>query len=352
MPVQYAARVTYANGIAASDVAVQVFDRDQPGKSDDNLTSVPGKSDRMGIFTVEYDPSRYQDSSKVTVMVPRNPPYDWTLIPRTEIRADSADAYQPYLRFTYTQEGESKTFTADLTQGFQVYALPDSSPRRFLPSQHGWKFANAFSGYFLPFALPMLSFLGNPTSIYGLCGGMSAGALDMFLANRDIPNITKTPINGSPIQRYVYQRQLESFGLFGAVVMRFVEWMGLPDSTPQGTQKISWDEFSRNIQPRLDLSLPTPIAIQYVKWADTRDVFQNHQVLAYAYETGLDDRLSIHVYDPNYPGRDDVQIVASKVDVGGGIIGLSCAQHIGQHVKKMYGFFAMSYQPALPPLDI
>jgi hypothetical protein len=330
---------------------VRVFDRDQPGQSDDDLTITAGKSDRQGIFSVEYDPSRFMDSSQVSVMVPRNPPYDWTLVPRTIVKTDSTDTFQPYLQFTYPFNGQNKSVIADLKSGIQIYTLPDNSPRRFLPSQNGWKFVNAFSGYFLPFSLPTLGFLGNPTSIYGLCGGMSAGALDMFLANRTMPTTTSTPQNGTPIQRYLYQRQMDSFGAFGALVMHFVEWMGLPDGGPQGTQKITFDEFTQNIKPRLEKNIPTPIAIQYVKWTDTHDVFQNHQVLAYRYDTSADGNISVFVYDPNYPNRDDVRIETQKIDLGSGLTGLSCVQHIGNFTKKMYGFFQMSYQPTLPPID-
>lgn len=351
MSVQYSARVTYANGLSANDVTIRVFDRDQPGQADDDLTITAGKSDKQGIFSVEYDPSHFKDSSQVNVMVPRNPPYDWTLVPRTIVKTDNTDTYQPYLQFTYPLNGKNKAVIADLKSGIQIYTLPDNSPRRFLPSQNGWKFVNAFSGCFLPFAIPALGFLGNPTSIYGLCGGMSAGALDMFLANRTIPLTTSTPKNGSPIQRYLYQRQIDSFGSFGAVVLRFFEWMGLPDGGPQGTQKITWDEFTKNIQPRLDKSIPAPIAIQYVKWADTNDVFQNHQVLAYRYETGPDDNITIFVFDPNYPNRDDIRIETRKVDLGGGLTGLTSVQRIGTNSKKMYGFFEMAYQPVLPPAD-
>ena len=353
MSVHYSARVTYANGLSANDVTVRVFDRDQPGQNDDDLTITPGKSNQQGIFSVEYDPSRFQDISQVTIMVPRNPPYDWTLTAQTKINPDSSDTYQPYLQFTYPVNGQDKVVIADLQPSVQIYTLPDNSPRRFIPSQNGWKFVNAFSGYFLPFALPTLAFLGHPTSIYGLCGGMSASALDMFLANRAIPNVSTTPANGAPIQSYLYQRQIASFGAFGAVVLRFFDWMGLPDGTANGTQKITWDEFTQKIQPRLDQFIPVPIAIQYVKWADTHDIFQNHQVLAYRYETNPDGSLSIFVYDPNFPNRDDNRIEAQRVDLGGGLSGLACVQRIGTvQSKKMYGFFEMAYQPVLPPIDL
>jgi hypothetical protein len=45
MSIFYSARVIYANGFAASGVQVQIFDRDAPGETDDDLTVTPCVSD-------------------------------------------------------------------------------------------------------------------------------------------------------------------------------------------------------------------------------------------------------------------------------------------------------------------
>jgi len=50
MSIFYAARVVYANGIAAQGVQVQIFDRDAPGERDDDLTITPCVSDSSGYF--------------------------------------------------------------------------------------------------------------------------------------------------------------------------------------------------------------------------------------------------------------------------------------------------------------
>jgi hypothetical protein len=45
---------------------------------------------------------------------------------------------------------------------------------------------------------------------------------------------------------------------------------------------------------------------------------RNHQVLAYAYDERV-DRITIRVYDPNHPGRDDVTLaiaIAMGADAG------------------------------------
>ncbi len=48
----------------------------------------------------------------------------------------------------------------------------------------------------------------------------------------------------------------------------------------------------------------------------SRLIFNNHQVLAYAYQQDALGKISIHVYDPNLPGRDDVVIQCEPVVLG------------------------------------
>lgn len=351
MPTFYAGRITYANGIAANGVEVRIFDRDATGDVDDDLTVTPGVSNDLGVFQVEYDSASARDVREVVRTVPRNPPFDWTPVERSFLQPDPSDEYQPYLRFTYQANGSTYTGTSNLKSARVEYRLSQVLEKAFVPSQHGFKFINSFSGLFLPFSIPILPGLGNPSAIYGLCGGMSAGALDLFLANRPIPSVTDVPQNGTPIQRFLYKRQLDSFGRLGEVLARFIEWMGLPDDTPQGTQKRTLDEFAK-IRTRLNRFAPVPIGMQYVKWSDTNQVWQNHQVLALGYQRDAQNRILLQVYDPNYPNRDDVFIEAERVPVGDGQFGLQCRQRIGSTFKKLYGFFAMAYDPVIPPDDL
>ena len=351
MPIHYTARITYANGVAAQGVQVGVFDRDVPGNTDDDLTVEPGLSDALGYFTVQYDPSHAQDNRLVTRTVPKNPPYDWTPVERTFLEPDPTDDFQPYLRFTYTQDAQQVTGSAALKPLNATYQLPQALQKAFLPSRHGFKFVNSFSGVFLPFSLPFIPGLGNPNSVYGLCGGMSASALDLWLAGRAVPEQTSVPPNGTALQRFLYKRQIDSLGPLGQVILRFVEWMGLPDDTPRGTQKRTQDEFEK-IRTRLNRFTPVPIGLLYVKWADSNQVWQNHQVLATSYARDADNRILLSIYDPNFPLRDDVRIEAERVPVGDGQFGLKVQQRIGSGVKNLYAFFAMPYQPVSPPEDL
>ncbi|MBI4927659.1 MAG: hypothetical protein HY835_07830 [Anaerolineae bacterium] len=351
MPITYTSRLVFANGISAENVQVRVFDRDDPGREDDDLTVEPGMTGPLGYFTLTYDASRARDTRLVKRRVPENPPFDWTLVEREYLEPDPTDKFQPYLRFDYAANGKTLSAEMPLKSSRSEYRLNTVLEQAFLPSQHGFHFVNAFSGFFLPFALPNLPGVGNPDSVYGLCGGMAASSMDFFLARRPVPTVNMPPSNGTPIQRYLYKRQLDSLGILGEVIFRFASWMGLPDDTPTGTMKRSLDEFEK-MRTRLNQFCPVPIGLLYVKWKDTNQVWMNHQVLALGYSRVEANRIRIRLYDPNFPLRDDVAIEAERVPVGEGSFGLRVKQVIGTIEKKLYGFFIMPYQAVIPPEDL
>jgi len=344
MRITYTSRLFFENGAVAKNVRVSVFDRDQPGKVDDDLTIQPGLTDDQGRFTVTYDTSRYQDSTVVTLTAPRNPPSDWTLETRASVVPDAQDTFQPYLKFNYQLSGSEYTASIDLNPKKREYKLPQPLPHDFQPAQHGFQFVNRFPGLFLPFALP--PGLSQPNSIYGLCGGMSAGAADFLLAGRKIPQTSTVPTAGDPLHRYLYARQLDSLGAFGDVILRFMNWMSRPDGGPTGTQKLTLDEFEHKVRSRLNAFRPVVLGMLYVKWSDSREVWLNHQVLAHRY-TRTSESVRIEIYDPNYPKRNDVFIEAVKTPSG-----FETTQYIGAQSKKMYGFFMITHQPILPPTDL
>ena len=127
------------------------------------------------------------------------------------------------------------------------------------------------------------------------------------------------------------------------------------------TWKQTYDEFQR-IKARLDDQNLVVLALIYVKAADiaglVQQIWNNHQVLAYGY-TGTDTSIDVHVYDPNFPSRDDVVIHAERVQLGSTsspnlgskpIFGFKCLQKLGsQNVKDVRGFFAMPFFAVAPP---
>ena len=72
---------------------------------------------------------------------------------------------------------------------------------------------------------------------------------------------------------------------------------------------------------------------------------QNHQVLAWAWEARR-DRITIRVYDPNHPGRDDVEL---RVEIDGPSPGTPWRDRIRMTQstgEALLGFFRQPYPPA------
>jgi hypothetical protein len=362
MAENFLGKVLFANGLPAESVLIRVFDKDEPGKGDDDLTVDPGRSDSEGKFTVLFEPSRYLDYNTISTQEPRNLPWDWTLTTRTRRILDITDIYLPYLEFRYTFNGRRCVHTA-LMMPFQTeFRLPEIPAFDFKPSVHGFKFVNNFSGYPLPFSVPNLPHLSAVGKAYGLCGGMSSAVYDFLLVGRSIPVNTTAPAQGSLLQQYLYRRQVDTFGAFGEYIAKFAQWMVLPEDTILGTQKRTYDEFEE-IRAKLDDGNAVVLGLVYVGGGDTFEVWKNHQVLAYGYSEISATTIDVNIYDPNYPQRDDVVIRVERVPVGTTfvpgvpprkrtVLGFRCTQRVSDHSQNVRGFFAMPYVPVEPPAEL
>jgi hypothetical protein len=362
MAENFTGRILFANGFPAQNVLVRVFDQDEPGKGDDDLTVNPGRSDTEGKFTVYFEPSRYLDYHIVTTKEPINLPWDLTLTTRTRRIADITDIYLPYLEFRYTFNGRRCVHTAFMGPFQTEFRLPEIPAFDFKPSMHGFQFINNFSGYPLPFSIPNLPELSSVGKAYGLCGGMSCAVYDFVLSDRRIPADTTPPAQGSPLHRYLYRRQVDTFGALGEYITKFAQWMVLPDDTILGVYKRTYDEFEE-IHAKLDDGNAVVLGLVYMSGLDSLKIWNNHQVLAYSYSDVSATTIDINIYDPNYPQRDDVSIRMERVPVGTTLIpgvpprkrtvlGFKCCQKIGDREKNVRGFFAMPYVPVVPPTGL
>ncbi|HEY9612136.1 hypothetical protein [Allocoleopsis sp.] len=362
MAENFTGKVLFANGFPAQNVLVRVFDKDEPGKGDDDLTINPGRSDREGKFTVHFEPSRYLDYNTITTREPVNLLWDLTLTTRTRRIPDLTDIYMPYLEFRYTFNGRRCVHTAFIVPFQTEFRLPEIPPFPFKPSVHGFKFVNNFSGYPLPFSIPNLPALSSVGKAYGLCGGMSSAVYDFLLAGRSIPSDISTPTQGSALHTYLYRRQVDTFGALGDYITKFAQWMVLPDDTIFGIQKRTYDEFEE-IHAKLDDGNAVVLGLIYVSGRDSLEIWNNHQVLAYSYSEISATTIDINIYDPNYPQRDDVAIRLERVPVGTTllpgvpprkrtVLGFNCSQKIGEFDKNIRGFFAMPYVPVVPPAGL
>ncbi len=348
MAVNFSGVVQFANGSPAQAVRVRIFDADAAGKGDDDLTIAEGLSDAEGRFSLSYAPLRYLDDLSIHLPAGSSAPSGLHL-------PDLGDAYLPYLRFDYTFNGQAHSHTSHLGMFQSHYRLPQYPAVDFLPSTHGFRFINTFPGYFLPFSAPAFLTSRKVSASYGLCGGMCAAACDYALAGASIPPTEHVPHTGTRLQRYLFERQIDSFGGLGQHILKVAHWTSLPDDTPLGVQRRTADELV-SIRPRLEDRNLVVLALIYERARSLdelgRLIFNNHQVLAYACQSREGGRLSIRVYDPNLPGRDDVVLNCQPVNLGGAgsnglpdpIQGMMTTQLLGgTFYRAVRGFFALPY---------
>ena len=361
MKVKFSGSVHYANGDPVSNVVVRIFDKDAAGKADDDLTVTPGLSDEQGRFSCLYEPLRYLDYHTIHLPGTSEEPANTQDVKHGLRMPDLGDVYLPYLRFNYTFNGSMREHTASLGIFQTEFYLPVNPPVEFLPSRNGFKFGNSFSGYFLPYSTPAFMSSRKISSKYGLCGGMCAAAYDFALAGRAISQNIEVPAQGTRLQRYLFRRQMDSLGGLGEGLVKVAQWTSLPDDTPVGTMRRSADEFSQ-LRQKLDDGNQVILALIYARAGSLKElsrlIFNNHQVLAYAYQQDAAGGITIHIYDPNLPTQDDVDIHSEPLLLGEipsptgpqVVMGLRSTQRVGgAYYKDVRGFFAMPYTPEKPP---
>lgn len=181
----------------------------------------------------------------------------------------------------------------------------------FLPSQNAPLFANSPwpPGTALTISVPGLPAVSINATRMGLCGGMSFLTRDIFesgapqLRGRDSSRVP------APVVSHLRNRLLHSFG-GASVVMRWLWVTRAPDDDTglwgHGLFRQTVAECPA-IMADIDAGTLCPIGIvlaqSWAPWA----VFENHVVLVWGYELA-GQVLTLHTYDSNYPGRDDIVI--------------------------------------------
>ncbi len=361
MKIKFSGSVHYTNGDPISNVTVHIFDKDAAGKVDDDLTLSPGLSDEQGRFSLTYEPLRYLDYHTLQLPGKGDPPSNLGADNHGLRLPDIWDVYLPYLKFNYTYNDSPREQTASLGLFQHEFYLPINPAVKFLPSRNGFLFRNSFSGYFLPYSTPAFMGSSKVSSAYGLCGGMCAAAYDFLLAGKTIPETNDVPRQGTRLQRYLFQRQMDSLGGLGEALIKVAQWTSLPDDTPAGTMRRSADEFNP-LRQKLDQGNLVILALIYARATSLKElaklIFNNHQVLVYACELNPTGAATIHIYDPNLPAQDDVDIQFEPVVVGEAttatgpqvVMGLKCTQLVaGKFYREIRGFFDMPYTPVRPP---
>jgi hypothetical protein len=221
----------------------------------------------------------------------------------------------------------------------------------FLPSTSGFRFPNSFPSVPLRrIGIPGILSVPIGDASNGLCGGMAFAARDYFEGERPPPDDDAAPAEG-PLYDYLVERLFDSFSLpWGPA--RYMELMNpaLQDGetlwsrlglAPHGRAwRMARDEWPR-IRKEIDAGHPSPMGLVMVRSLDPFDLKHNHQVLAFGYDL-TDALLTLHLYDPNQPGRDDVTLSFARRD--GGLAPTALPDR-----GPVVSFFGVTYVPATPP---
>jgi hypothetical protein len=219
----------------------------------------------------------------------------------------------------------------------------------FRPSRHGFHFANRFPpGPTVKLgAIDIRWFGGVGDAATGLCGGMSATVRDLFHAGVPPAAEVDPPANGSPRFRSLVRRQVETLDWL-RVPLRFYDlsafrptpaswWSRALRRRPVGEVALR-NELPR-IRAEIDAGRPAMIGLIRASSANPFRLTANHQVLAYGYRAEP-TLASLHIYDPNWPDRDDVE--ARLIVDGSGVRAESTTG------EPLLGFFLAPYQQRDP----
>jgi hypothetical protein len=231
--------------------------------------------------------------------------------------------------------------------------VPANSVPGFLPSVHGLAFANAFPPG-PTFRLGPLDsrLLGIGDASAGLCGGMALTARDLFEAGIVAPGGQRLPPeNGSPRFRALVRRQVQSLDWM-RVPLRYLDLQAWRPDPPVGLARRLRREPPRveavlwewpGIRAEIDAGHPSVVGLIRVTGVSPWTLTQNHQVLAWGWEADA-RHLALRVYDPNHPGRDDVELRVALADAPGEPWRdrITMAQTTGE---PLLGFFRQPYPP-------
>ncbi len=174
----------------------------------------------------------------------------------------------------------------------------------FLPSTHGFHFANRFPpGPTLTLGPIDPRWIGIGDASAGLCGGMSSLARERFDSGRPVPLDTATPAHGSPLFRALVRRQVQSLDWFRTPLWFWLAGALGTERARRRSHEVEWPRVRADI----DAGRPSMVGLVRHTGLNPFSMTQSHQVLAYAYEIAA-DAVTLRIYDPNWPDRDDVAI--------------------------------------------
>ncbi|MEA2673299.1 MAG: hypothetical protein QOI92_491 [Chloroflexota bacterium] len=206
--------------------------------------------------------------------------------------------------------------------GGSLTGMASNAVPGFMSSRYGFHFANRWpSG---PARVIELGPLRVPIGDVGrgLCGGMAFAARDRFDRGEDAPDQDVPPAPGDRLFKEIVDRQFDSFGALFTVPIRF--WLAAVASQGARDRDTVHDAWPA-IRTGIDAGTPPMIGlVRLAGWNPLAPDF-GHQVVAYRYDetaTGV----SIWIYDPNYPGNDDVRLTITRQPDGSYAMGQSTGE--------------------------
>jgi hypothetical protein len=183
----------------------------------------------------------------------------------------------------------------------------------FLPSRHGFRFANRWpAGPVRTWNLGLVQ-VGIGDAERGLCGGMAFAARDRFERGEAAPADVAPPAPGTPFFAEIVDRQFDSFGRLWIVPLRF--WaaaLGSERARLRETVRSAWPA----IRSEIDGGEPAMIGLVRSATANPLSLNLGHLVVGYRYDSSP-TKVAIGVYDPNHPGDDGVEIELERSTDGG-----------------------------------
>jgi RTX calcium-binding nonapeptide repeat (4 copies) len=218
------------------------------------------------------------------------------------------------------------------TVGATLDGCQAGTQTRFMPTRHGFPFANAFS-----FNRTINYGVGsyNISQPFGLCGGMVFAAFDTFLKDDPAPGTSTTPSSGQTYD-YVQGRLVDSLTVgFGYNLGKFVELQ------PKSNSELTTVTRSTAIQIREKLEddglRPIPLGVIFAQ--PNGALTDNHQVLVIGYFKRADGPRMLKIYDPNRPDRMAYVNTETK----------RITDQDGSNSVPFRGIFVEKYESKTPP---
>jgi matrix metalloproteinase-14 (membrane-inserted) len=279
----------------------------------------------------------------------------------------------------------------------------------FSPKIHGFRFANTnFPGVFMELFSGSHSdeaIRAGVSGTWSLCGGMAQAAADFHYHKMEISDVLNPPTAGSDLMEYIIKRQVDSFKagvkkddffwnlgtifqtttdllrllIFGDTPSEDTFLRILRSKYPTGaTFYAFWDfEEGRNrfkdwrklvsynewpkIKAVIDKFGYAQIGLNYALRSEGGDISDNHQVIATGYQIDNKDNLKeLYIYDPNFPGVEDLKIKVVNVDhYTSGIVGREIFEELFGYTfeqlssgssfrKPVHGLFLIPLKPEKP----